>query len=112
VSELEGRNGAPVNKRSRAKRANKIVAVWPRSLKRVSSTLCRGSTSSPRPSVRYSDPLLDTIARSIHTFFPRCVKCGQPIEAFEDADVRIHAKRVVHRAGCPASGREVAPQAT
>jgi hypothetical protein len=52
--------------------------------------------------VRYDDPILETIARSIHTFFPRCLKCGEPIEAFEDADVRIHTKRVVHRTACPA----------
>ena len=54
------------------------------------------------PPVRYDDPILETIARSIHTFFPRCLKCGEPIEAFEDADVRIHTKRVVHRTACPA----------
>lgn len=51
--------------------------------------------------MRYDDPILDTIARSIHTFFPRCVKCGQPIERFEDADVRIHTNRIVHRKACP-----------
>jgi hypothetical protein len=47
--------------------------------------------------VRYDDPILDTIARSIHTFFPRCLRCGEPIEAFEDADVRILTNRIVHR---------------
>jgi hypothetical protein len=56
---------------------------------------------SPRSHVRYDDPILETIARSIHTFFPRCVKCGEPIESYDDADVRIHTKRVVHRTGCP-----------
>jgi hypothetical protein len=50
--------------------------------------------------VRYDDPILDTIARSIHTFFPRCLKCGEPIEAFEDADVRILTNRIVHRKAC------------
>ncbi len=51
--------------------------------------------------MRYDDPILDTIARSIHTFFPRCLKCGEPIEAFEDADVRILTNRIVHRKPCP-----------
>ena len=51
--------------------------------------------------MRYDDPILETIARSIHTFFPRCVKCGEPVESYDDADVRIHTKRVVHRLGCP-----------
>jgi hypothetical protein len=50
--------------------------------------------------VRYDDPILETIARSIHTFFPRCVKCGEPIESFDDADIRILTNRVVHRAQC------------
>jgi hypothetical protein len=53
--------------------------------------------------VRYDDPILETIARSIHTFFPRCLKCGQPIESFDDADIRILTNRVVHRDHCPAS---------
>jgi hypothetical protein len=50
--------------------------------------------------VRYNDPILETIARSIYAFFPRCRKCGEPIEQFEDADVRILTHRVVHRRGC------------
>jgi hypothetical protein len=50
--------------------------------------------------VRYDDPILETIARSIHTFFPRCMRCGEPIESFEDADIRILTNRVVHRTGC------------
>jgi hypothetical protein len=50
--------------------------------------------------VRYNDPILETIARSIHAFFPRCRECGEPIELFEDAEVRIHTHRVVHRRGC------------
>jgi len=53
------------------------------------------------PPVRYHDPILETIARSIYTFFPRCIKCGEPIESFEDADVRILRHRVVHRSECP-----------
>jgi hypothetical protein len=51
--------------------------------------------------VRYDDPILDTIARSIYTFFPRCLKCGEPIESFEEADVRILTNRIVHRKECP-----------
>lgn len=51
--------------------------------------------------VRYDDPILDTIALSIYTFFPRCLKCGQPIESFEEADVRILTNRIVHRKECP-----------
>jgi hypothetical protein len=52
--------------------------------------------------VRYNDPILETIARSIHAFFPRCRECGEPIELFEDAEVRILTQRVVHRRGCAA----------
>ena len=50
--------------------------------------------------VRYKDPILETIARSIHALFPRCRECGEPIERFEDAEVRILTQRVVHRYGC------------
>lgn len=57
--------------------------------------------------MRPNDPLLDTIARSVHSFFPRCVRCGVAIERYEDADVRILAMRVVHRGVCPAKGNEV-----
>ena len=56
--------------------------------------------------MRYDDPILETIARSIHTFFPRCMKCGEPIESFDEADIRIHSKRVVHRGHCVARGEE------
>lgn len=49
---------------------------------------------------RYDDPILDEIARSIFTLFPRCVKCGETIARFEEADVRILTHRVVHRAEC------------
>ena len=52
--------------------------------------------------MRYNDPILDTIARSIFAFFPRCRECGEPITRFEDADVRILTQRVVHRDRCPA----------
>lgn len=58
--------------------------------------------SSSRPLlVRFNDPILETIARSIYSLFPRCRECGQAIERFEDADVRILTQRVVHRGGCP-----------
>lgn len=50
--------------------------------------------------MRYDDPILDTIAKSVFTLFPRCVKCGERIERFEDADVRILTNRVVHREPC------------
>ena len=50
--------------------------------------------------MRYDDPILETIARSIHTFFPRCMKCGEPIESFDEADIRILTNRVVHRSAC------------
>lgn len=53
-----------------------------------------------RPAMRYDDPILETIARSIHTFFPRCVKCGRAIEEFQEADIRILMNRVVHRRDC------------
>lgn len=51
-------------------------------------------------SAHADDPILDTIARSIFTLFPRCMKCGERIERYEDAEVRILANRVVHRAEC------------
>jgi hypothetical protein len=67
----------------------------------MSSAIPASALGSPRPPVRYHDPILETIARSIYTFFPRCIKCGQPIESFEEADVRILRHRVVHRRECP-----------
>jgi len=33
--------------------------------------------------------------------FPNCHRCGQVIARFEDADVRVHAQRVVHSGPCP-----------
>jgi len=50
--------------------------------------------------MKYHDPILDTIAKSVFTLFPRCVECGERIERFEDADVRILTNRVVHREPC------------
>lgn len=54
---------------------------------------------------RPDDPALDEMARSIYAMFPRCMRCGEPIARYEDADVRILTHRVVHRDECvPASG--------
>ena len=49
---------------------------------------------------RYDDPAVEEMARSIYTMFPRCMRCGEPIARYEDADVRILSHRVVHRLRC------------
>lgn len=49
---------------------------------------------------RPDDPAIDEMARSIYTMFPRCMRCGELIARFEDADVRILSHRVVHRGEC------------
>jgi hypothetical protein len=54
---------------------------------------------------RHNDPILEQIARDTFALFPQCQLCGQRIERFEDADVRVHVQRIIHRNGCP----EVAP---
>ena len=46
---------------------------------------------------RSDDPKLDQLARDVFAMFPQCHRCGQTIERFEDADVRVHVQRVVHR---------------
>lgn len=51
---------------------------------------------------RYDDPILDQLARDTFALFPHCHLCGQRIDAFEQADIRVHVRRVVHRGGCPA----------
>lgn len=51
---------------------------------------------------RYDDPVVEELARSIFTLFPRCMKCGELIARFEDADVRVLTNRVVHRGQCRA----------
>ena len=51
---------------------------------------------------RPDDPAIDEMARSIYTMFPRCMRCGELIARFEDADVRILSHRVVHRRACMA----------
>jgi hypothetical protein len=55
---------------------------------------------------RYDDPAIEELARSIFTMFPRCMKCGELIARFEDADVRVLTNRVVHRACVPGPERE------
>ena len=50
---------------------------------------------------RHGDPILDLIARDTFALFPRCHRCGQGIERFEEADVRVLVLRVVHRGACP-----------
>ena len=50
---------------------------------------------------RHDDPLLDQFARDTFALFPQCRRCGQRIARFEDADVRVHTPRVVHRGACP-----------
>jgi hypothetical protein len=49
---------------------------------------------------RPDDPAIDEMARSIYALFPRCMRCGEPIARYEDADVRILSHRVVHRGRC------------
>ena len=51
---------------------------------------------------RADDPKLDQLARDVFAMFPQCHRCGQTIARFEDADVRVHVQRVVHRGRCPA----------
>ncbi len=55
-------------------------------------------------SSRHGDPILDELARDTFAMFPHCHRCGARIERFEDADVRVHAHRVVHRTACPPTG--------
>lgn len=52
-------------------------------------------------SSRYDDPILEQVARDTFALFPHCHVCGQRIEKFEDADVRVHVQRIVHRTRCP-----------
>jgi len=51
-----------------------------------------------------NDPILEQIARDTFALFPHCHRCGQPIATFEEADLRVHAMRVVHRLSCPERG--------
>jgi hypothetical protein len=49
---------------------------------------------------RPADPEVEQLARQIFAMFPKCMKCGQLIEAFEDADIRVLSHRVVHKTSC------------
>jgi hypothetical protein len=49
---------------------------------------------------RPADPQVEQLARQIFAMFPKCMKCGEPIASFEDADVRILTHRVVHKQRC------------
>ena len=51
---------------------------------------------------RHDDPILEQVARDAFALFPHCHLCGGRIDRFEDADVRVHSHRVVHRGACPA----------
>lgn len=51
---------------------------------------------------RPDDPAIDEMARAIYTMFPRCMRCGETIARYEDADVRILTHRVVHKGKCAA----------
>jgi len=50
---------------------------------------------------RHDDPKLEQLARDVFAMFPNCHRCGQIIARFEDADIRGHMQRVVHRGQCP-----------
>lgn len=52
-------------------------------------------------SSRHDDPILEQIARDTFALFPLCHCCGRRIDRFEDADIRLHVQRAVHRHGCP-----------
>jgi hypothetical protein len=56
---------------------------------------------------RPDDPAVEEMARSIFALFPRCMRCGEPIARYEDADIRILSHRVVHREPC--AGTDAAP---
>ncbi|HYD51750.1 MAG TPA: hypothetical protein VEA99_03945 [Gemmatimonadaceae bacterium] len=61
---------------------------------------------SPRPA---DPPPLEALAREVFALFPRCVRCGQRIERYEEADVRIFSFRVVHARDCTSGARLPAP---
>jgi len=68
----------------------------------VTARMALSSSAMPISS-RHDDPILEQIARDTFALFPNCHRCGRRIERFEDADVRIHVQRVVHRGACPTS---------
>lgn len=49
---------------------------------------------------RRDDPAVEEMARAIYTLFPKCMRCGEAIASYEDADVRILSHRVVHKGVC------------
>jgi len=49
---------------------------------------------------RPNDPAVEEMARSIFTMFPRCMRCGEVIGSYEEADVRVLTHRVVHKTVC------------
>jgi hypothetical protein len=49
---------------------------------------------------RPDDPAVEEMARSIFTMFPRCMRCGEVIARYEDADIRVLSHRVVHNQPC------------
>ena len=61
-------------------------------------------------SSRHGDPILEQLARDTFALFPQCHRCGEPIASFEEADVRVHVQRVVHRGRCPADREEPAAE--
>lgn len=54
---------------------------------------------------RHDDPMLEQFARDTFALFPVCRRCGQRIASFEEADVRVHTQRVVHRERCVPAGQ-------
>ena len=50
---------------------------------------------------RHDDPKLEQLARETFAMFPNCHRGGHVIARFEDADIRVHSQRVVHRGACP-----------
>lgn len=49
---------------------------------------------------RPNDPAVEELARAIYAMFPRCMRCGELIASYEEADIRILTQRVVHREPC------------
>ncbi len=58
---------------------------------------------------RRDDPAVEELARSIYAMFPRCMRCGEPIARYEDADIRVLSHRVVHKGVC-AEAEDAAPE--
>jgi hypothetical protein len=58
---------------------------------------------------RPDDPAVEEMARSIYALFPRCMRCGEAIPRYEDADIRILSHRVVHRGACAEAEDQGAP---